>query len=144
MGWTGQVLKYYVVAATTSGLYVGVLALALAGPWHYMFAILLAHAVVIAIAFPIQRKWVFGSQGRLRTDFRRFVSVWGLGAIVGFVATPLLVELQILPPLAAQIASIVAVSLASFVAHRIFTFSSPGSAGQRIQESRNTDRGRPT
>lgn len=115
-------VRYYAVAGVTALFYLGVLALALLGPWHYMIAILIAQVVTIAVAFPVHRRWVFRSTGPWAPDFARFLSVWASGAVAGIVLTPILVETTPLGPFVAQVIAIIVVSIASFVAHRFFSF----------------------
>lgn len=124
MEWAWQAVRYYAIAGATALFYLGVLAVALGGPWHYMIAILIAQVITISVAFPAHRTWVFRSRGRLGADFMRFLSVWAGGAIAGIVVTPLLVELTAMTPFVAQVVSIIVVSVASFLAHRLFSFRS--------------------
>lgn len=118
----GQALRYYAVAALVALGYLGVygLVLVLGGP--YPLAIAVAQVVTIAWAFPVYRAFVFRWPGTLLSAFPRFLAVWAGGLIAGVVATPLLVELAHVPPFPAQVITLVAVSAASFLLHRVFTF----------------------
>ena len=115
-------LGYYLVAGVVAALYLGILALLLLLPWHYMWAIALAQTITITIAFPTYRTLIFRSTEPIGRDFVRFLGVWMSGLVAGLVATPLLVEIFGLAPLLAQIIAIVVVSLLTFVAHRQFSF----------------------
>jgi hypothetical protein len=110
------------VAGSTSVFYLGLVALGLWSGLFYFFAILAAQAITIVCAFPLYRKFIFQSQGKLLTDFVRFLSVWITGLIAGLVVTPLLVELLGWPPFEAQVVAVVAVSIGSFAGHRWFSF----------------------
>lgn len=115
-------VRYLVVAGTTTLFYVGLLALALLAPVHYIVAILMAQAVTIACAFPAYRTLVFRSRGRVRHDFIRFLGVWGSGMVAGLVATPALIELLGWEPLLAQIVAIAVVAVATYLGHKFISF----------------------
>jgi len=119
-----QPIRYLLVAGTTALFYIGLVALGLWFGWYYLVAILVAQVITIFSAFPFYRSFVFESQGRLVTDFIRFLSVWVTGAIAGIVVTPLLVELLHWHPLVSQVVAIVVVSVGSFLGHRLFSFRS--------------------
>ncbi|MEO6018620.1 MAG: GtrA family protein [Knoellia sp.] len=127
--WALHQFRYLVVAGTTQ---VGYLALVVLGyvvmGWHYMIAILVAQVITIAAAFPAYRHVIFASQGRVRTDFVRFISVWASGAAAGVVLTPLLVEGFGMNPVVAQVLAIVVVAGGSYLGHRFFSFRSPPRA----------------
>lgn len=114
--------RYLLVAGLAALGYLALLALGLFVGLHYFVAILLAQAVTIVSAFPLYRRFVFGAGAGLWSDFARFLVVWTGGAVSGIVVTPLLVELVNWHPLVAQIVAIGVVSIASFLAHRFFTF----------------------
>lgn len=124
-------MRYLLVAGTTTLLYIGLvaafLALARAQGWHYMVAILAAQAVIIAVAFPAYRTFIFGPGASAARDFARFLTVWSSGAIAGVVATPLLVEITGLAPLVAQVIAIVVVAVGSYAGHALFSFRGPPS-----------------
>lgn len=117
----GRVGRYYAVATLVAAGYLGVYALILATGLHYYLAILIAQILTIAWAFPVYRRFVFRSAPG-SGDLVRFLGVWAGGAIAGFVLTPALVELFAVPPFWAQLATMLVVSLASFLAHALFTF----------------------
>lgn len=121
-------LRYLVVAGTTTVFYLGLLALALRAPVHYIVAILMAQAVTIACAFPAYRSLVFRSQGRLWADFVRFLGVWASGMVAGLVATPALVELLGWGPFFAQVVAIAVVAVATYLGHRFISFRHRSSA----------------
>jgi putative flippase GtrA len=101
---------------------------------NYLVAILFAQVVVIGPAFLAYRRWVFEPGSSWRSDFARFITVWSGGAIGGVLATPVLVEVLGWQPMTAQLIAIAAVSGASFVAHRLFTF---GRVRQNRSQSAN-------
>lgn len=115
-------VRYVMVAGCVAVGYLGVLAGGLALGWHYMLAIVVAQAITILCAFPAYRNFVFESQQSVASDFVRFLSVWSTGAVAGFLATPLLVEIVGLEPLIAQIIAIVVVAVGSYLGHRFFSF----------------------
>ena len=119
----GRIGRYYVVAALVAAGYLGLYALLLATHLHYYLAIVIAQVVTIVWAFPFYRRFVFRT-APASGDFVRFLGVWAGGAIAGFVLTPVLVEFFAVPPFWAQLATMILVSLASFVSHAMFTFRS--------------------
>ncbi len=119
----GQSWRYLLVAGCTALFYLGLVALGLAIGLHYFIAILIAQAITIVLAFPFYRRFVFESTSGLWGDFARFLVVWSTGAVSGLVITPLLVELLGWDPFVAQVFAIAVVSVGSFLAHRLFTFS---------------------
>ncbi|MFF1528384.1 GtrA family protein [Cellulomonas sp. NPDC058312] len=115
-------IRYLLVAGTTTLGYLGLLALLLSTGMPYMYAILLAQAVTIGVAFPTYRRLIFRSTNPWRRDLPRFVGVWGSGFVAGVVATPALVELAGIPPLPAQVVAVVAVAVLSYLGHRFVSF----------------------
>ena len=117
-----QLLRYGVSAASVAVFYLFVYFLGLQAGLYYLVAILVAQVIAIAVAFPLYRTFVFSSTGSIRSDAIRFLGVWSGGAIAGLIATPILVELFGVQPFWAQAASILVISVGSFLAHRLFTF----------------------
>ena len=78
--------------------------------------------ITVAVAFPVYRRLIFRSTGPWRADLPRFVAVWTGGFVAGIVATPLLVELTPLQPLAAQVIAVAAVALLSYAGHHFVSF----------------------
>lgn len=117
-----QPVRYLLVAGTTSLFYLGLVALGLWLGLYYLLAIVIAQVITIACAFPFYRSFVFESQGRVLSDFLRFLSVWVSGAIAGLVVTPFLVEVLHWHPFVSQVVAIVVVSVGSFAGHRWFSF----------------------
>ncbi len=130
--WSRHEIRYLLVAGTTSAGYLLLVSAGLLAGWHYMVAILAAQVVTIACAFPAYRNLVFESQGSVKGDFVRFLSVWSSGAVAGVVATPFLVEVFGMNPLVAQVLAIVVIAVASYLGHRFFSFRTrvePSGAG---------------
>ncbi|MCA1782637.1 MAG: GtrA family protein [Dermatophilaceae bacterium] len=124
--WAHHQVRYLIVAGTTALGYLGLVALGYKGfGWHYMVAIGVAQVITIASAFPAYRSLVFESQGRVWTDFTRFLSVWASGAVAGVIGTPFLVEVFGMDPLVGQVLAIIIVAVASYLGHRFFSFRSP-------------------
>jgi putative flippase GtrA len=119
--------RYLAVAGTVSVGYLALLAVLLSTGLPYMIAITIAQAVAISCAFPAYRVLVFRSTAPWRSEVGRFVSVWAGGAVAGFVVTPIVVELSPVPPLAAQVAAVVVVAVASYLGHRYVSFRHRGA-----------------
>jgi putative flippase GtrA len=117
-----EAIRYYAVAGLVALGYLAVYGGLLALGVHYYLAIAIAQVITIAWAFPLYRRVVFRWEGPWYRAFPRFVGVWGGGMIAGFVATPLLVELAHVPPFWAQLITMVVVSVASYLLHRVVTF----------------------
>ncbi|MGW5240245.1 GtrA family protein [Monashia sp. NPDC004114] len=126
-GRTGALpIRYVVVAGATTLGYLGVLKLFLTTDLPYMVSILCAQAVVIPVAFVAYRSLVFGPGSTVFVDFTRFVGVWAGGAILGAVATPILVELVRMDPWIAQLLAILVVAGISFLSHLRLSFRRSG------------------
>jgi putative flippase GtrA len=117
-----ELVRYYAAAGIMAVFYLSLYGAGLLLGIPYFIAILGAQAVTIGVAFPVYRRFVFRSSGRLLPDFVRFLSVWVGGAVAGFVATPLLVEVAHVDPFGAHLVAVVAVSILSFLGHRFFSF----------------------
>lgn len=135
-----QLFRYGMSAGSVAVLYLLVYWVALQLHLHYFVAILIAQVIAISVAFPLYRAFVFESTGPVRSDFLRFLGVWSGGAIAGVIATPILVELFGVDPFWAQLFAIVVISIASFLAHRVFTFRrrravEPDSVGNEVKSS---------
>jgi putative flippase GtrA len=115
-------IRYLAVAGLTNLFYLGLLALLLHFVQPYMVAILVTQVVTISGAFPLYRRIIFRSNGRVSSDFARFLGVWVGGAVAGLGATPLLVELLGWPVMVAQITAIVVVAVGSYLGHHFFSF----------------------
>lgn len=127
-----QLLRYGASAGGVAVLYVLIYWVGLQSGLHYFVAILTAQVIAIAVAFPLYRAFVFSSTGPIRSDFLRFIGVWSGGAVAGIVATPILVEVFGVHPFWAQVSAILVISVASFLAHRIFTFRRPRGPGKEF------------
>ena len=118
-------VRYGVVGGSSALVYYG---LFLAGlrwlspPLHYLAVILLAHAMSMAFAFPLQRRFVFASRRRAVPDFLRFATVYASGLVASLVGVPLLHGVASLPVELAQALVIVTVPIASFLLHNFWTF----------------------
>ncbi|MFT4285225.1 MAG: GtrA family protein [Protaetiibacter sp.] len=117
-----ELVRYYLAAGVMALFYLGLYGGGLLLGIPYFLAIVIAQALTISVAFPVYRRFVFRSKGALWPDFLRFLSVWMGGAIAGFIATPLLVELVRIDPFIAHLIAVVVVSILSFLGHRFFSF----------------------
>src|SRR5690242_89943 len=95
-------LRYVMTAGCVTCLYLAILKSALALGIFYLWAIAISQLCVIPPAFFAYRGLVFGVGASLRSDFRRFLSVWVTGAALGALGTPVLVELLGWDPWLAQ------------------------------------------
>jgi|SRR5665647_266804 len=121
-GLASEKVRYLVVAGTTTLVYLGLFAALLHTGLPYMVAILIAHAVMVSLAFPVYRRLIFRSTRPWQRDLPRFVSVWAGGFVAGVIGTPALVELAGIPPLPAQVIAVAVVAVASYLGHKFFSF----------------------
>jgi putative flippase GtrA len=131
-GRLGRLLKteqgrYLAIGGTMAVGYLALVAAGLGAGLPYMLAITVAQIILIACAFPAYRTWVFRSQGALLGDLLRFLSVWSGGLAASFLGTPFLVEVLGMPPLPAQILTVVVVALGSYLGHKFFSFRHGGT-----------------
>lgn len=120
--WSLSPVRYLIVAGFVALFYLSLVALGISLGIHYFIAILIAQAVAIFTGFPLYRRYVFESQGKVVSDFLRFLTVWSGGAAAGIVLTPLLVEFMDWDPLISQVLAIITISVLSYLAHKFFTF----------------------
>ena len=125
-----QGVRYLLVGAWNTLFGYGVFAvleLTLGGDIHYLVLLAVSQALATLNAFAGYRLLVFKVSGTLLRDLARFSVVY-VGAFVVNVATlPLLVEVGGIPDLIAQALVVGATVIASFFAHRSFSFRRPGS-----------------
>lgn len=120
--WRHHQARYLVVAGCTTLFYLAVVWVGLRVGLPYMAAILTGHGMTIPLAFPLYRRLVFESVGRVVADFGKFLTVWGTGGVAGLVGTPFLVEVCRAPAFPAHVAVIVLVAVGSYLGHRFWTF----------------------
>lgn len=126
-----QGLGYLLVGAWNTlfgyGLFAG-LQLWLGDRVHYLAILVVATVAAILNAFAGYRRFVFRVEGSVLRDLARFSVVY-LGAFaVNLALLPLLVELAGLPVLVAQAMVVAGTVVASFFAHRHFSFRRPDGA----------------
>jgi putative flippase GtrA len=93
---------------------------------HYVAVAFLAQAIAVAVAFFMQRTLVFRKSGSWGIDLLRFtVSVTGI-FLMNLGLLSLFVELGGLPPLVAQAIVVVLTVVATYFAHRFFSFRKKG------------------
>jgi putative flippase GtrA len=117
-------VRYLAVGATVAVLYLAVFtgfSLALPG-LSFLLVLAMAQVVIISIAFPLYRSVVFRSQGDVRGDLTRFLSVWSGNLVLGTLGLTLLVAWLHVPQIPAQFVTVAVISMVSFFAHRVFSF----------------------
>jgi putative flippase GtrA len=126
-----QGLRYLLVGAWNTVFGYGLFAtlqLTLGHHIHYLVLLVVATVVSTLQAFVLYRTWVFEVEGPWLPDLGRFSLVY-LGAfLANLVLLPVLVEAGGLPVLAAQALVVGGTVIASFLAHRNFSFRRPPSA----------------
>ena len=123
-----QVLRFAMVGVVNTAFAFGVFAglqLTIGGRVHYIGVLVMSHVVGVLESYVLQRWLVFRVSGRWWRDLARFWSVYLVALAVNMVALPLLVELVHVPVLPAQAIVMLGTALATFAAHRSFTFSRP-------------------
>jgi putative flippase GtrA len=126
-----QVLRFAIVGVVNSVFAFGVFAalqLTIGGLVHYLAVLVMAHVLGVLEAYVLQRWLVFQVSGRWWRDLARFWSVYLVALAVNMLALPLLVELAHLSVLPAEAIVMLGTALATFVAHRSFTFRRPQDA----------------
>jgi putative flippase GtrA len=131
-------VRYLMAGGLVAGLYLAVFT-GLSLAWrslHYLLVLAVAQVIIISIAFPLYRSVVFRSDGGVRGDLARFLGVWGGNLVLGTAGLALLVQVVHVPQIPAQFVVVVAVSVVSFLGHRLFSFrhapSAPGAVEDRI------------
>lgn len=88
----------------------------------YLWALLLGHVLSVALAYPLQRRVVFRVRGSVVRDFCRFEMVTGSSMLLNGLFLFLLVSSLKTPHLAAEVLVTGVLALASYIAHRDFSF----------------------
>ena len=88
----------------------------------YIGVLLISHIISVMFAFVMHRRLVFRVEGNVLVDLLRFWSVYATTIAVNAAALPLLVEVAGLPVIAAQTLFTVVAVLATYVAHKRFSF----------------------
>jgi putative flippase GtrA len=120
-----QGLRFLLVGAfnTAFGFVLFALLLHVAGHHvHYLVLLVAATIVAVLVAFAGYRTFVFRVRGNVVKDLARFSLVYLAALAVNLVALPLLVEVVGVPILAAQAVVVAGTVVASFLAHRSFSF----------------------
>jgi len=89
---------------------------------HYLVVLFVATIGAVLFAFAGYRTFVFRVRGNLLKDLARFSLVYVVALAVNSVCLPLLVEVGGVPVLPAQAGFVVVTVVASFLAHRSFSF----------------------
>jgi putative flippase GtrA len=119
-----QRIRYLISGSFVAGLYIVVFAvLTRSFPQvNYLVLLLAAQAVIMSVAFPLYRRFVFRSQGGLAEDLSRFSGVWGFNILLGTALIALLVSVLHVQPNLAQVVTIALVTVSSFLGHRFVSF----------------------
>ena len=117
-------VRYLVVGGSVAGLYLLLYAgISLAFPHlNYLVVLAIAQVIIISIAFPLYRTFVFRSQGSLRGDLTRFLGVWAGNLTFGTLGLAFLVQVVGMPQIPAQFITVAVVSVVSFLGHRFVSF----------------------
>ena len=120
-----QGLRYLLVGGFNTVFGYGLFALLLllfGDEVHYLVILVAATIVAVLMAFVGYRYIVFRVRGSIVRDFARFSVVYAVALAVNAVALPLLVEAVGVPVLLAQAVVVTGTVIASFFAHRSFSF----------------------
>ena len=120
-----QGLRFLLIGAfnTAFGFVLFALLLHLAGDRvHYLVVLVAATIIAVLVAFAGYRTFVFRVRGNVLRDLGRFSLVYAVALAVNLAALPLLVEVFAAPILLAQAIVVVGTVIASFLAHRSFSF----------------------
>ncbi len=120
-----QGLRYLAVGAfnTVFGFGLFALFITLVGDSvHYLVILVGTTIVAVLVAFVLYRRFVFRVQGNVVRDLARFSVVYAGAFAANVVALPLLVEGAGMPVLLAQALVVGGTVVASFLAHRSFSF----------------------
>jgi putative flippase GtrA len=103
---------------------------------HYLGVLVTAHVITTFTGYLTQRTFVFRAKGRFWRDLPRFWSVYLCALGLNAVGLTLLIEVAGIPVLVAQAVITVALAVATFFAHKHFSFRRRGEAQVGRQEER--------
>ena len=97
---------------------------------YYIWASILAYGISFFVSFTLQKFWTFRdtSTFQLNTQLVKYLSITLINLVVNTALIYTLVEFAHLPPLVAQILSIMLIAVWSFFAYHFFVFSPPATA----------------
>ena len=124
-------LRYLVAGGYNTAFGYGLFAalqLAFGDHVHYLAILSFSHAASVLSAFIVYRRFVFRVEGRFILDGLRFSLVYLVVFLVNVATLPILVEGAGLSVLLAQALVVGGTVIASYFAHRRFTFYRPPQA----------------
>ena len=89
---------------------------------HYLISLILVSELSVINAFAGHRYVVFKSQSRMLPELGRFHLVYASSMLLGMATTIALVELLRFRPTWANVVSVIATVIISYIAHKKFTF----------------------
>lgn len=89
---------------------------------YYILALFLSSVIGIIHSFIWNKKWTFKSNGDLRKESIRFISVYGIAFLINLVILALFVEKFMINPKIAQVFALCIVIMISFFGHKYWSF----------------------
>jgi putative flippase GtrA len=98
--------------------------LSVGGTIGYLGSLYASYAIAIVLAFVLHRRFTFriANTDDVFIDFLRFSSVYVVSLAINTVALPVAVRYAKLNPLAAQAIIVIAVTVLTYFAHKLFSF----------------------
>ncbi len=123
--WSNEKVRYVVIGLFNTGLgyfLFAMLWLMLHALVHYIFILLISHAISVTSAYWCYRKFVFRKSDGGLSEYIRFNSVYIGSLSVNFFCLPLLVEVGKLHPLIAQGMVMGFTVITSYFLHKHYSF----------------------
>ena len=122
-GWLRQAARFGTVGLLQNGVNVACFALARAAGVHYRVAAIVAGFVGFALSFWLNRHWTFtGRSGAIEHHLVKYTCVYASAVALGVLLLTFFVEVGGIPPVAAQVLSILVVAPVSFLVQRAWVF----------------------
>lgn len=137
-----QFLRYLLVGGWNTVFGMGVYAVlyrALGAHVHYLALLIPSNVLAITNAFVCYKLIVFKTRGHWLREYSRCYVVYGGMMLLGAALMVALVEWMRIPPVGANCLCIVATTVVSFVAHRLYSFGGAYDAAASEGKKRNED-----
>lgn len=89
---------------------------------HYMVILIIGNIIAVTMAYVSYKLFVFRTRGNILVEYLRFYMVYGVGIVVGLVASPFCIEVLGMNFYVSQLLILIVTVASSFIAHKRFSF----------------------
>lgn len=120
-------VRFLIIGAINTAVGYGLFAafqVSIGGTIGYLGSLYASYAIAIVFAFVLHRRFTFqiANTDNVFVDFLRFSSVYAVSLAMNTVALPMALRFTNLNPLGAQAIIVVALTVLTYFAHKLFSF----------------------